>query len=152
LSGHADSLNKLFREKLELPNAAVIWLLDLFEAIQTFDDYADEDKVDRARLDNLIFITLVGMPSNPFYAKHIYELSPVLTLAIMKWKASDTMEKSGRANESSFSWRASYYDVVLAVVSIVHGHLVAMNISQDVLSFYGEKYSDYAKEFKCQIQ
>lgn len=150
--GAVDTLAKLLRAKLELPDNAVVWLIELFEVIQTFDDYADSEVVDRARLDSLIHKTLVGLPTNPFYIAHSYMLQPVLNLAILKWKASDNMERAGKANENSFSWRASFYDVVLVVVQLVHGVEVSMNLSDEVLSLYGEKYTDYAKEFKCQIQ
>lgn len=143
-------LTKLFKGQLDLPDVASDWLLDIYEVFQTFDDYADGDTVSRDRLDILIYRTLVVLPTNHFFLQYVHLLSPVLSLAIMKWKASDTMEKSGQANENSFSWRASYYDLVLAVVSITHGPNIAMKTAHTVLSMYGEKYSDYAKEFKCQ--
>lgn len=133
---------------LQLPLLAIQWLIDLWDAIQAFDDVVDGDPVERGAMERVIFSTLVGMPSNPFFQANAQHLIPVMSLAVMKWKASDGAERSGKADARSFMWRASYYDVVLAVVSICHGPDVAMEAAQSVMSLYGESLDDYLKEFK----
>jgi hypothetical protein len=87
------------------------------------------------------------MPANPFFREHWQTLLPLVSVAILKWKGSDDVEREGDANEVSFVWRAGYYDLVLAVLQIVHGHSVAMDMAKTALRLYGESYSDYVAEF-----
>lgn len=139
-------LERHFRERFDLPEDAVDWLLSLWQVIQVFDDIADKDPVDRDELDRTIYTTLVGMPSNQFFFENSAILLPLLSVMVLKWKASDTVELAGNACATSFVWRAGYYDLVLAVVQIVHGTEAAMDIGQHVLKLYGETLEDYMKE------
>jgi len=145
---HLESLGKNLTEGLFLPVDAVKWLLDLFHAFQIFDDFADNDAVDRKDLNLLIWNTLVGMQQNPFYMANSYCLSSIVGLNILKWQASDTVERSGNADAKSYVWRAGYYDIVLAVVQLCHGPVFAAQNAHIVLGLYGETYDDYMKEFK----
>ena len=145
---HLESLEKNLTEGLFLPVDAVKWLLDLFHAFQIFDDFADNDAVDRKDLNLLIWNTLVGMQQNPFYMANSYCLSSIVGLNILKWQASDTVERSGNADAKSYVWRAGYYDIVLAVVQLCHGPVFAAQNAHIVLGLYGETYDDYMKEFK----
>jgi hypothetical protein len=145
---HLESLGKNLTEGLFLPVDAVKWLLDLFHAFQIFDDFADNDVVDRNDLNLLIWNTLVGMQQNPFYMANSYCLSSIVGLNILKWQASDTVERSGNADVKSYVWRAGYYDIVLAVVQLCHGPVFAAQNAHIVLGLYGETYDDYMKEFK----
>jgi hypothetical protein len=145
---HLESLGKNLTEGLFLPVDAVKWLLDLFHAFQIFDDFADNDFVDRNDLNLLIWNTLVGMQQNPFYMANSYCLSSIVGLNILKWQASDTVERSGNADAKSYVWRAGYYDIVLAVVQLCHGPVFAAQNAHIVLGLYGETYDDYMKEFK----
>lgn len=139
-------LENTFEKVLDLPLQASQWLLDLWDVIQVFDDFADEEKVSRESLDKAIWAALVGMPSNPFYVANSYYLLPLIGNSILKWKASDKVERDGEANVTSFVWRASYYDVVLMVVQLVHGPDVALEHSDLVLKLYGEDFNEYLKE------
>lgn len=142
-----DTLRGHFTNSLALSPDAVEWLLSLYQVIQFFDDVADGDKVERNELNQALWNSLVAFPQNAFYFKHMYLLLPVVANAILKWQASDNAERAGAANEKSFVWRASYYDVVLTVVQICHGHEVAAKVADKVLGMYGENYQDYLKEF-----
>jgi hypothetical protein len=143
-----EALQKNLSVGLFLPPDAVKWLLDLFHAFQIFDDFADGDPVDRKDLNLLIWNTLVGMQQNPFYVANSYCLSSIVGLNILKWQASDTVERAGGADAKSYNWRAGYYDIVLAVVQIYHGPEFAAQNAHIVLGLYGETYEDYIKEFK----
>ena len=145
---HLETLGKNLTKGLFLPVDAVKWLLDLFHAFQVFDDFADNDAVDRKDLNLLIWNTLVGMQQNPFYTTNAYCLSSIVGLNILKWQASDTVERSGNADAKSYVWRAGYYDIVLAVVQLCHGPVFAAQNAHIVLGLYGETYEDYIKEFK----
>jgi hypothetical protein len=138
-----DNLEKSFA----LPPDAVDWLMSLWHVLQVFDDYADGDPVERKDLDATIWNTLVGMPSNPFFAKNCASLLPVMSMLILKWQASDKAEQEGTADQRSFVWRAGYYDVLLMTVQLVHGTEAAHKIAHHVMSFYGESYEEYKQEF-----
>ena len=142
-----ETLERHLVEGLDLPRPAVMWLLDLWRTIQVFDDVADGGAVDRQALDEVIWATLVDMPGNTFFQAHAANLLPLLATAILKWKASDTAEREGRADEKSFVWRAAYYDIILLTVSLCHGPKVAMAQADTVLGLYGETFDDYRKEF-----
>jgi hypothetical protein len=142
-----ENLTVIFRDMLELPPAAVAWLLDLWHVSQVFDDIADGDPVDREALDAAIYASLVDLPSNPFYLANASQLAPVLALNVLKWKGSDTAEREGRADEKSFVWRAAYYDTIMLAVLICHGPKAAIQAADKVMSLYGESFADYRKEF-----
>ena len=148
MSDNVDMLKKNLKEGLYLPFDAVQWLLDLYHAFQIFDDFADGDAVDRKDLNLLIWNTLVGMQQNSFYMQNSFRLLPVISVNILKWQASDTVERAGNADAKAYVWRAGYYDIALTVVEICHGPVFAAQNAHIVLGLYGETYDDYMKEFK----
>jgi hypothetical protein len=145
------SLLTLFEETLGLPPDAVDWLLDVWTVVQVFDDVADGHNVARKTLHDAVWNSLVKMPANPFYAANTSALLPVMANAFLKWVAADDAERAGKADEKSFVWRASYYDVVLLVVLLTQGKDAAIAKAATVMALYGEAFEDYRKEFPlCQ--
>lgn len=142
-----DSLAYHLRETFELPQPAIDWLLLLWSVIQTFDDFADGDNVERAELDALIWNTLVALPCHPFFAANAQALGGAVSTAILKWQASDKAERDGLADARSFVWRAGFYDVVLVVLNLCYGPSVAQSKAHLVMHLYGERLDDYLKEF-----
>jgi len=140
-------LSRNLQEGFAITGAAHDWLMSLWNAIQVFDDMADGQFPDREDLIACIADTLCNMPANPFFRANHATLMPLVAVAILKWKASDDVERAGEPSEVSFTWRAGYYDIVLAVMQLVHGEQVARDSAQYVMKLYGEKYADYAKEF-----
>lgn len=136
-----------FSETLALPAEATQFLMDVWSCIQLFDDVADGDTVERADLDKVIWITLVGLHANPFFEAKKAALLPVLSTAILKWQASDKAERMGQADARSYVWRAGYYDLVLLVVLLTKGHATAMKDAMTVMHLYGETLHEYLKEF-----
>jgi len=141
-----DSLQQHFRH-LGLPQEAQAWLLMLWGVIQFFDDVADADHIERHELDAALWNALVSMPDNAFFQQHRSALVPLVANAILKWQASDQAERRKEADAKSFVWRAGYYDIVLSVVSLVHGPATAIAGARDIMSIYGESFDDYIKEF-----
>lgn len=139
-------LRRNFTETLSLSDEASDWLIALWETIQLFDDVTDGDAIDRDDLDAVIWNALIGMPSSGFFQRNAHILIPLMSVAVFKWKASDTVERDGDACTTSFVWRAGYYDIVLAAVQIEHGADVAMDIGHVVLKMYGESLEEYMKE------
>ena len=135
-------------DSLMLPADAAEWLLMLWQSIQTFDDCADDDSVRREALDATIWNVLVAMPQNTFFSRHVTELAPLLGSMVLKWQASDRVEREGNASAQSYVWRAGYYELVLAAVRLCHGPVAAASVAHKVLGMYGEKLDDYLTEFK----
>jgi hypothetical protein len=142
----ADILKASF-DTLGFPADAQAWLLDVWRAVQVFDDVADGDEIARADLDSTIWASLVGLQINPFHVRHGASLVPVLALQILKWQGADTAEKQGEADARSYMWRAGYYDLVLMVACLVHGPEKAAALAPVVMRMYGETLDDYLKEF-----
>ena len=147
-----DDLRRHFAETLDLPPAAVEWLLDVWRMIQMLDDVADGDPVSRDDLNGVIWVSLVTMPANPFFLANAAALQASLAQLVLKWQASDDAERQGQADARSFVWRAGYYDLVLLVVLLTKGHADAMKDAKTVMHLYGETLHEYLKEFPpCQI-
>lgn len=152
MSEEANLRNNL-EDGLSLPEGAVNWLCDLYAAFQLFDDVADGDAIERKDLDRVLWATLVGMQANPFYIVNVQVLTPVVATQILKWQASDLIERSGKASAQSYMWRAGYYDIVLFVYHLCHGSQVSMATGDTALRLYGESLEDYLKEFgQCPSQ
>ena len=141
------TLRGFFTETLLLPSDAQEWLLSFWQVSQFFDDVADGDVVSRAELDKCMWNTMVAMPLNRFYAQNAAIITPVLVSVMLKWQASDQAEKNNRATAMSYAWRAVFYDLVLFVVHVCHGVEFATQHAEAIMSFYGETFSDYQKEF-----
>jgi hypothetical protein len=147
-----DDLRHHFAETLDLPPAAVEWLLDVWRMIQMLDDVADGDPVSRDDLNGVIWASLVTMPANPFFLANAAALQTALAQLVLKWQASDDAERQGQADARAFVWRAGYYDLVLLVVLLTKGHADAMKDAKTVMHLYGETLHEYLKEFPpCQI-
>jgi hypothetical protein len=97
----------------------------------------------------VIWHSTVGLSLNPFFAQHAAWLQPVMANAVLKWQASDCIERNGEREHfpKAYVWRASYYDLVLQVVLIVHGFETATKLAPGVMRMYGERLDDYLKEF-----
>jgi hypothetical protein len=145
--GATEHLRENLQLVFELPADAIAWLLAVWNAIQVFDDVADGDPVARRDLDAAIWDCLVGISQNSFWKANSAHLGPVVATMILKWQASDTVERAGNADAMSFVWRAGYYDLILICLSIVHGPEFAATNSHHVMALYGESLNDYLKEF-----
>lgn len=143
----AYNLRDLFR----LSPESTDFLLRTWDAIQFFDDLADNTPTTRDALDKTIWDFFIGLSANPFYQKYIVALQSQLATMILKWQASDRAERAGSADERSFVWRAGYYDLILFVFACEYGADKAKVAALAILGSYGEKFEDYLKEFpSCQ--
>ena len=144
---------RILLENLKLPKDAIDWLVMLYDSIQVFDDYADGDKVSRKDLNVLIWNTLISMPMNSFFIRNSNVLCSAMAIAILKWQASDTVERQGFPSAMSFAWRAGYYDIILLVYAIHFGHVEATKNAHHIMALYGEQFDKYIQEAeKCRIQ
>lgn len=138
------------QETLQLPDDAIKYLDDFYHVIQAWDDFVDGDAMPRDEIDRAIYASLVEIPSNPFFRSNASILLPIHSNLVLKWKGADTAEQSGTSLHQAYMWRAGFYDLILQVVSIVHGPKLAMECAHVVMELYAESFEDYAKEFdKC---
>ena len=139
-------------KKLNLSPSATDFVLMLWAIIQFFDDVFDSDgytgAIPRDTTEKVLLDVLVRLPLNPFYVANGPTLIPILANALVTWKASDTMERKGDANERSYVYRSSFYSVLLSVYTLSFGLDAAMADADKILNLYGETYSDYKTEFK----
>ncbi len=140
-----EALEDHFVNRLELPQPAIDWLLDLWRVIQVFDDVHDDDAV--GDVMPALWASLVTMPGNPFYQSNAAALQAAVATAILKWHAANVAEEQGQADEKSYVWRAAYYDVVLLVVLLCHGQAAALSMAPLVMMMYGEPFAAYREEF-----
>lgn len=139
------TLRDHFTNQLDLPDAAIDWLLDLWHVIQVFDDVHDGDPA--GDVMPALWGALVSMPGNPFYQANAAALQAAVATAILKWHAANEAEAAGKADERSFVWRAAYYDVVLLVTLLCHGKDDALHLAPTIMLMYGEPFADYREEF-----
>lgn len=133
-------------EQIGIPADAVRWLLDMWQAIQTFDDVADGDAVSPESADKALWSSLCGLQMNPFHAAHGHMLVPVVALQILKWHGANAVENAGNRDARSFMWRAGFYDLVLWVVTLCLGPDAARERAASVMAMYGESLTDYLGE------
>ncbi len=142
---------QIIRQSLEnglsLPCDAVNYLCDVWHAIQFFDDIQDGDAVETSDISRALWSLMVGIPQNPFYVKNSYRLSSNSAVQILKWNAANDAEAAGDHDERSFMWRAGFYDLVLDVVLICHGHEKIKGVEKTILGLYGDSYTEYSEEF-----
>lgn len=138
LAGHLRSLS--------LPDDAVTYLIAVWDLFQGLDDWVDGDPVPREDQNRVIWLATLGL--GPFQAQHYAALQPVMANAVLKWQASDWIERNHEREQypKAYMWRASYYDLVLQVVLLVHGVEAATRLAPVVMSMYGETLDDYLKE------
>lgn len=134
-------------DAIGLPPDAVRWLLDMWQAIQTFDDVADGDAVSPEDASKALWSSLCGLQMNPFHAANAGMLVPVVALQILKWHGANSAEKAGGHDARSFMWRAGFYDLVLWVVALCLGPDAAQQKAAHVMAMYGEKLEVYMEEF-----
>jgi hypothetical protein len=133
---------------LNLPLDTQRWLTDFWDVIQGLDDWRDNDAVDPAEKEKVIYQVMVSLPSNPFFQRHAQHLLPIMSNLVLKWIAANRLEDNKEELNKAYMWRAAYYDLVLEVVGLVHGYENAAIASQYVAKMYGESFEDYVKEFQ----
>lgn len=149
--GAKDVLETVFVHDLDLPPDVVAFLLGLWDLIQGLDDWMDDTPTPKDARTHVVWLALVGLPSAPFWRRHLDELLPVLANCVLRWQAANIIE-DGRESEhlpKAYMWRAGYYDMVLQTVLIVHGPEAALRLAPAVMRIYGERLEDYLKEFSC---
>ena len=131
-----------------LPQEAAEFLAKLYFCIQVLDDVKDGQPIEE--VDQAIYTLIVDMPTDPFLARFRSAIGPALAMAYYKWQAANAAEAARDAVEmdKAYTWRASFYDVVMLVVALCVSTERAHEIAPLVMKHYGETRADYLKEFQ----
>lgn len=141
------SINQML-DYLNLQGDARRLMLDLWSLIQVFDDAEDGGKIDKEELDRALWAAFVSLPTNEFFVANRHALGGIISVQIFKWRAANQAERSGKADEKSFVWRAGYFDILMYVFALVYGKDIASKSASDVMGRYIETFDDYKKEFR----
>lgn len=96
-----------------------IWLIS-----QVWDDLIDRDKkVEPARINEAMWLALVGLPRNPFYVSNFQNLNSILATSILNWEYANQLEAEGtdKALSIAFVLRSSYVDLLIMTALIIGG-------------------------------
>jgi len=124
---------------------AVVLLQILAEISQISDDYADGDEEGSEKITRLLHLSLVSLPTNPFYLTHGKWLLPVMSSSMHLWNASNDWK-----NEYGFVYREALEQIIHVVALLIGGQKHAAQVAKDVNNFYhqthGENIEDWMKE------
>ena len=126
---------------------AVVLLQTLAEISQIADDYADGDEKGSEKITRLLHLSLVSLPTNPFYLAHGKWLVPIMSSSMHLWNASNDWK-----NEYGFVYREALEQIIHVVAPLIGGQEHASKVAKGVNEFYhqkhGEKIEDWMKEQK----
>lgn len=126
-------------------SVAVNFALQLWDAIQEWDDLEDEGRCTSHNV--LIAWWAFEMPQHPFLRAYPGLLA-VLQLMYLQWRAANVLERSGDRNDcdKAFMLRATYYGVLHSMAACVGGQEYAAQIGPEIYRAYGETADSLWKE------
>ncbi len=111
---------------------ALTFLRTIARVLHFFDDLIDRDHpLDDAMIYARMWDALVGLPGDPFYARHYGTLSPILIQSILNWRIATNVERAPQATPGdlgfAFIIRSTYVDLVTMSAMIIGGveHAIA---------------------------
>lgn len=127
-------------------DAAVQFVLNLYEAIQEWDDIEDEGRCKDANA--LLAWLTFSKEFDPFFMQWGHILRPVMLSAFLQWRASNVLDRGDRIDVAkSYMLRASFYQVVHVIAWIIGGHDWAEKVGPEIYREYSEIPEDIWKEF-----
>ncbi|WP_420588246.1 hypothetical protein [Bacterioplanoides sp.] len=106
-------------------NQSAIDLVNAYSAVsQIWDDLHDGDKaVTKSRVNQMMTLALIDIPTSPFFREHYLELMPVVQHCLMTWLDANTLEAVGddRDLQVSYIIRSVTTDLIIHVAGIVGG-------------------------------
>jgi hypothetical protein len=133
---------------------AVAFIEQLFYVCHLWDDLIDKDvrRTDE-QINDAFWFALVELPLNPFYARHLAELHPVIISMIHEWHAANAMERGKDSDDLdiAFTLRCNILSVVSQCAYLIGGREWAAQVAVEVRR-YGQRETleKYKEEFKCQ--
>lgn len=129
---------------------AVDLCITLFGIAQVWDDLIDEGCAPSQLIDKAFVSALVQIPTNPI-AQMMPELPYHIYNVFLRWRDATAIECNQPTDDDlhkCYMLRAGLYDIFVLIAAKLYGDDYALEIGPFVRKMYGEKFSDYAKEFK----
>lgn len=118
---------------------AIRFILDMVYLAHLWDDLIDRDR-DRApeEISQGFKLGLFHLLENPFYARNIGELKPIMVNAYLNWQASNVIK------DPSKQWflKASIYNIIVHSAYLVGGMQWAEQVTTEIWDFYEEVIQD----------
>ncbi|WP_037460668.1 hypothetical protein [Sinorhizobium fredii] len=113
--------------------AAADFLKEIAEIARLADDIVDEDEHRQRNVCWLLIRTLTVLPANPFFARHVDRLAPLMHTVIVQWQLSDEWRSSRDALKRQFGFvmREAVGSIVTAVAAICGGYDHAKSATED---------------------
>lgn len=134
-------LMPIFHDHLAVKFCADFWL-----QLQLLDDVYDGDEISDEEALKLVKLSLIEIPSNPFYVNYGQQLQPLISSLYLQWNAANKLEEQKRDLEKAYMLRAFVIQLFHYCSAIMHGIDYADSV--DFQGFYGETFTEYVKEFK----
>jgi len=115
---------------------------------ETWDDLYDKDKeVNKNTINDVFWMALVALPSNPFYRKYFGQLNPLITNGIMAWLDANECELCGdEGKEIAHDLRNHFLDVLNYTLYLVRGYDFARDHGYELRWFESDTKEDFVKE------
>src|SRR5688572_11406989 len=137
---------EFLNQMLQGNQAAIAFVNCLFKIVQLLDDFCDNDnEMDADDAEELCWLTLCSLPSQPFYIQHFMELQPLIRLAVIDWFDANELEKGTEdAKKIAFVLRETINSIVIHVAGIVGGDDWMREISLQIrLHAFEDSFEDY---------
>lgn len=124
--------------------AAVDFMLDIFNIGEIWDDLIDQDKpVLPDDINKAFYTALITLPNNPFYRAYTAQLSGVMVSGIHAWLDANKLEKGGR-NDKVYAYvlRVWYMELITLVAQLLHGFDYVRSVSVDIRHFFTHETLD----------
>lgn len=122
---------------------------DLWLQLQLMDDVYDEGKTtSKEEALQLINLSLVEIPNNPFYKAYYSQLNAFNHSIFLQWASANKMETEKRDLDKAYMLRAFVVQVFHYVGALLKGTQFAFDNSDIFQALYGETFNDYVEEFK----
>ena len=127
---------------------AVRFLSDITDVLHLWDDLIDRDhELADVHINKIMWLALVALPRNPFYAQHFLALNSVLVTAIVNWQIATDVERTSHSDNEeviAFIIRSSYIDIITLVAVLCGGPEHATTIMREVRQlWHSEALSGY---------
>ena len=112
----------------------------LFQASQIADDFVDDDKpIDKSlAMSELLMISMVEIPANPFYRTNQGFIAPLLVAVIAAFNTSNKLQKSQIEDCAAMAWalRDALEHLIVSCAYIKGGAQWAFDVSLEVTQFF----------------
>lgn len=127
---------------------AVLFLLDVFNIAEVWDDLTDKDRsLSNIDIHKAFYTAMIALPANPFYQAYHPQLSGCMVSGIHAWLDANELEKGDEHDKSlAFVLRDWYMELLTLVCQLLHGFDYTRAISLDMRRFFAHEDLNIYKE------